>query len=122
MPFSFLGLQLMHERRLIPNCYTIISAMTGAIVTSWRLEASNDLSKWVILDTRHGHLHSHEAFSAICRPGGATTWGVSSTQFHKGFSAFRIVQIDVNTARTHVMSLAGIELYGVPANPERWTF
>ena len=49
-PFSFLGFQLMNGRRLIPNCYTLKSATVGAIMTSWKLEASNDLCKWVTLD------------------------------------------------------------------------
>jgi len=86
---------------MVPKCYTLKSATAGAIMTSWRLEASNDLIKWITLDTRHGHLHSHEAFGAICKPGGTTTWGINLNQQLRstgGFSAFRIVQIDLNTA------------------------
>lgn len=47
-------------------------------MTSWRFEATNDLCKWITLDTRYGHLHSHEVFSTICRPGGITTWSIDA--------------------------------------------
>ena len=85
-------------------------------MTAWRFEASNDLMQWFTLDTRYGHLHTQEAFSAICRPGGTTTWGIDSRKSNQvsrgGFSAFRVVQIDQNTGQTHNMSLAGLEIYG----------
>jgi len=65
-------------------------------MTSWRFEASNDLVNWITLDSRFGHLHTPEAFSAIWKPGGITTWGIDSSKFRtlialNGFSAFRIV-------------------------------
>ena len=95
-------------------------------MTSWRFEASNDLVNWVALDARYGNLHSHEAFAAIGKPGGTTTWGIDQNKFRgmrlNGFSAFRVVQIDQNTGQTHNMNLAGLEIYGKPTNPELWTF
>ena len=65
-------------------------------MTSWRFDASNDLVNWVTLDQRFGHLHSQDAFSAICKPGGSTTWGVNPSKYsqelgYNGFTAFRIV-------------------------------
>lgn len=94
---------------------------------SWRFEASNDLTNWFTLDTRFGHLHSPEALKAISTPGNATTWTLSENlQLTKtnqqGFSAFRVVQIDQNSGQTHFMSLAGLEIYGQPTNPELWVF
>ena len=96
-------------------------------MTSWRFDASNDLVNWVTLDSRYGHLHTHEAFSAICKPGNVTTWGINPNKYRKeigfnGFTAFRIVQIDENTGKSYEMNLAGCEVYGKPTNPEMWTF
>ena len=86
----------MFGRRLLPKAYTIRSATTGsAWMTSWRFEASNDLVNWLTLDTRYGHLHTTEAYSAICTPGGTTTWGIDVAKLpqstYSGFSAFRVV-------------------------------
>ena len=101
-PFSFFGLQLMYGRRLLPTCYTIRNLTVyqqDAIMTSWRFEASNDLVNWVTLDSRFGHLHTQEAFAAICKPGGTTSWGIDPEKYRSrlgfgGYSAFRVVQID----------------------------
>jgi len=89
----------MFGRRLLPTVYTVRNLalmQEGYIMTSWRFEASNDLVNWVTLDSRFGHLHTQEAFSAICKPGGTTTWGVDSSKFstrlgYNGYSAFRVV-------------------------------
>ena len=107
----------MYGRRLVPKCYTLKTSSVGSsVMTSWRFEASNDLVQWLTLDTRYGHLHTQDAFSSICKPGGTTTWGIDSRRFTKaergGFSAFRVVQIDQNTGQSHTMSLAGLEIYG----------
>ena len=82
--FSFFGFQLANGRRLMPTAYTLrsLSSMQdGYFMTSWRFEASNDLVSWQTLDSRFGHLHSQQAFSAICRASGTTTWGVDQGKF-----------------------------------------
>ena len=93
----------MFGRRLVPTCYTIRNLalmQEGFIMTGWRFEASNDLVNWTTLDQRYGHLHTQDAFAAICKPGGTTTWGVDGRNLAanmNGFTAFRVVQIDQNT-------------------------
>ena len=119
----------MYGRKLLPTCYTMRTTTLmhqAFIMTGWRFEGSNDLVNWVVLDVRYGHLHSHQAFSAICKPGGTTTWSIDVTKQKQlgslGCSSFRLVQLDMNTGQTHSMSLAGFEVYGRPFNPELWTF
>ena len=62
----------------------------------------------------------------MCQKSAATTWGLDLSIYEKigyeGFSAFRIVQIDMNSGGTHNMCLSNIELYGKPSNPEAWAF
>ena len=114
----------------MPTSYTLratTSTQQAFIMTSWRFEASNDLVSWVTLDSRYGHMHSQAAFSAICKAGNTTTWGIDGSVFRGqmgvgGFSAFRVVQTDQNTGQTYTMTLAGLEVYGKPVNPELWTF
>jgi hypothetical protein len=93
---------------------------------SWRFEASNDMVHWTLLDTRYHNLHTPDAIDALCKKGGTTTWGIEPHVFHsigyEGFSAFRLVQIDVNSSGTDAMALSGIEVYGTPTNPELWQF
>ena len=93
---------------------------------SWRFEGSNDLINWQLLDTRYNDLHDAWTREQMCQKSAATTWGLDLSIYEKigyeGFSAFRIVQIDMNSGGTHNMCLSNIELYGKPSNPEAWAF
>lgn len=45
--FSFFGLQLAQERRLLPTCYSVRNRPSESYaMLSWRFEGSNDLINW----------------------------------------------------------------------------
>ena len=59
----------------------------------------------------------------LCQKGATSTWGIDPNICKKlningGFNTFRLVQTDVNSDRTHHLAISGIELYGVPTNPD----
>jgi len=92
---------------------------------NWRLEASNDLVNWKCIDVRAHSTKNQQAMELLCRKGAATTWGIDPNICRKmgivnGFNTFRLVQTDANSDGSHVMSISGFELYGVPTNPECW--
>ena len=93
---------------------------------SWRFEGSNDLVNWQLLDARYNDMHDHKTRDNLCAKGAASTWGIDLSIYdqvgYEGFSAFRIVQIDMNSGGTHNLCISNIELYGKPANPEAWQF
>ena len=52
-PFSFFGFQIGLGRRLLPSCYSIRNRNSNSyVLLNWRLEGSNDLVNWTLLDTR----------------------------------------------------------------------
>jgi len=93
-------------------------------MTSWRFEASNDMVHWTRLDTRHGSIHTREALQKMSKKGGTTTWGIDLAQHQNssGYSCFRIVQIERNASGNDHLSLSGLEVYGMPTNPDFWAF
>jgi hypothetical protein len=53
MPYSFMGVQLGNERKILPTAYSIKNGNSITdVMLSWRLEGSNDLVNWVMLDAR----------------------------------------------------------------------
>ena len=52
-PYSFMGVDLGHNRFLLPNCYTIRNRMSSSyVMLNWLFEGSIDGKKWYILDKR----------------------------------------------------------------------
>jgi len=85
-------------------------------MTSWQLQASNDMKKWVILDKRD--------FSSE-QPSGVQCWGIrADTQkvYPDGFTAFRVQQVTANSRARHNLSITSFELFGTPVNSELWYF
>ena len=62
----------------------------------------------------------------MCRPGAANTWGIDCSVYAQiqdadaGFSAFRLVQVGVNSGNTHNLCISNFEIYGKPTNREAW--
>lgn len=52
-PFSYIGIVILNNRRLLPTAYTIRNGNSrNRAMLSWRLEATNDFVEWTTLDTR----------------------------------------------------------------------
>ena len=79
---------------------------------------------WTRLDTRYSSHHTKAALQKMSKKGGTTTWGIDLAvhQGTQGYSCFRIVQIDRNTSGNDCLSLSGLEVYGMPTNPDVWAF
>ena len=114
------------DRRIMPSCYSIRNRdSSNYVMLSWRLEASNDLVNWSLLDTRTTDQHDEDIVARMSHPGAMSTWGIDTSVYeqlgvHDGFNSFRIVQIDMNSSGTHNLSLSGFEIYGKPTNPAAW--
>ena len=94
-PWSYLGVDLCSDRKLIPTCYSIKQNLNGrSMLLSWRIEASNDLTNWVTLDDRTVDLHSRAVLEKLTKRGGVATLGIhpNVTKHCKdGWQVFRIV-------------------------------
>ncbi len=111
----------------MPTCYSIKNRSSeNYVILSWRFEGSNDLVNWQLLDARYHDLHDENTRDHMCKKSAASTWGIDLSLYdrigYNGFTAFRIVQIDMNSGGTHNLCLSNIELYGKAANSEAWQF
>lgn len=110
----------------MPTAYTLRNRNSNHhVLLCWRLEASNDLVNWTCLDSRSHDRHSETQLNSLCQKGACTTWGIDQNICARkgithGFTTFRLVQTDLNSGGSHNLTLSGIELYGVPANPDQW--
>jgi hypothetical protein len=79
---------------------------------------------WVCLDQRSKDKHQRAAIMALSKADSFSTWGVDQVkvQNKQGFSCFRLVQTEKNNLNSDVLSLAGLEVYGIPTNPEVWCY
>lgn len=114
-PGSFSGVMLQ-GRKLMPSAYSFTNTNMWQM-TSWQLQASSDMKKWVILDKRV--VEPSEALS------GVQCWAIredTAETYPEGFSAFRVVQNAMNTKGTHNLSITQFEIFGEPTNPELWYF
>ena len=67
-------------------------------MSSWQLQASNDMKKWVILDKRDFSAQA-EAGSDECLSG-VQCWGIradTNKVYPDGFTAFRVQQVTANS-------------------------
>jgi len=133
-PFSSMGVDLGHNRYLIPTSYTIRNRMsTRFVMLNWIFDASIDGKKWFSLDKRI-YMTQDQQYNKrvenerklLKKRGGATTWGIDprimkriDSEFQKkynvplkGFRFFRITQQDKNSDGSFNLALSGIELYG----------
>lgn len=80
--------------------------------------------RWTLLDERLAKDQSLKAMTKMSTRGATTTWGIDLAQHagSEGYTCFRVVQIDRNLNGNNHMCLGGIEVYGVPTNPEIWAF
>jgi hypothetical protein len=123
--YSFIGVQLGGGRKLLPTAYTIRNRPSSReVMLSWRLEGSNDLVTWYMLDNRSIELHNRTALEKLTRRGGTTTWAIdpNACRLDEGFGTFRIIQTDENSAHNHVLGISGFEIYGKVTNAEKWLF
>lgn len=75
-PYSFFGVDLGQDRRLLPSYYTLRNRSANThVVRNWYFEASVTGANWVILDARI--YQSDDAldneFKDFCKPGGTVT-------------------------------------------------
>ena len=61
--FSYIGIELLGGKRLVPSCYTLRNCIgdmspgdskseSGISLLNWQFEASSDMVSWIILDKR----------------------------------------------------------------------
>ena len=123
-PYSFFGVDLGMERRLVPTHYTIRNRKSNThVLRNWYLEGSATGQSWTILDARIYNSNSNEQnealeseFRELQKPGGCMTFQIDTEIYRKlgldGYRFFRIVQVGKNTHNTDHLSLSGFELYG----------
>lgn len=131
---SYMGVDLGMNRHLIPKLYTIRNRdAIKHVMLNWQLEASEDQSKWLVIDKRI-HLTDDEKINQqrkkernqLLQKGAITTWSVDMKKLRKaieditvdissfrGFRFFRIKQIGKNSSESYNLALSGFELYGV---------
>lgn len=62
---------------LMPTSYSLRNRdSVNQVLISWRLEGSNDLVNWVMLDERHHDPQNVTALNLLCRKGATSTWGI----------------------------------------------
>ena len=93
----------------------------------WRLEASNDMVNWTLLDERVHSPNDRKAMLTLCQTGATSSWGIDPLICQKlgiedGFHTFRIVQTGVNSSGSYNLGLGGFEIYGHPTNTYAWQF
>lgn len=96
-PYSFYGVQLGNDRKLLPTSYSIRNRdSSNQVMLSWRLEGSEDLVNWTTLDTRVHNPQNQNSIQLLCQSGATTTWGIDQKICMRigkmdGFTTFRIV-------------------------------
>lgn len=123
-PYSFFGVDLGMERRLLPTCYTLRNRKSAThVLRNWYFEGSVTGQNWVILDARIYHSDQADRNAALelefkdfSKCGGAMTFTIDTEIYRKlgteGYRFFRVVQVGKNTSGTDNLTLSGIELYG----------
>ena len=130
--FSFLGVDLGQNRRLIPSAYSIRNRNSSThVLLCWELEGSNDKINFEVLDTRIFWSENYDINKKLERernlliePGCTSTWGISRKireKFPEGFRYFLIKQIDKNSNGSFNLTNSGFELYG-EAKGNGWIF
>jgi hypothetical protein len=106
-PSQWMSVDLGDGRSLVPNHYCLRHGNDNGEkrLRFWRFQGSKDGKKWVTLrEHKKDHVLADEPFSV----GG---WPVKNVE-GESYRKFRIFQTGKNSEGTHVLSCAGIELYG----------
>ena len=130
--FSFLGVDLGQNRKLIPKAYSIRNRNSSThVLLCWELEGSNDKINFEILDRRIFRSDNYEMNkklererNLLIKPGCTSTWGISKKireKFPEGFRYFILKQIDKNSNGSYNLTNSGFELYG-DAKGNGWFF
>jgi hypothetical protein len=130
--FSFFGVDLGQNRRLIPTAYSIRNRNSSShVLLCWELEGSNDKINFEVLDTRIFWSENYDINKKLERernlliePGCTSTWGISKKireKFPDGFRYFLLKQIDKNSNGSYNLTNSGFELYG-EAKGNGWFF
>ena len=121
--FSFFGVDLGQNRKLIPTAYSIRNRNSSThVLLCWELEGSNDKINFEILDRRIFRSDNYEMNkklererNLLIKPGCTSTWGISKKireKFPEGFRYFILKQIDKNSNGSYNLTNSGFELYG----------
>ena len=130
--FSFFGVDLGQNRKLIPKAYSIRNRNSSThVLLCWELEGSNDKINFEILDRRIFRSDNYEMNkklererNLLIKPGCTSTWGISKKireKFPEGFRYFILKQIDKNSNGSYNLTNSGFELYG-DAKGNGWFF
>ena len=130
--FSFFGVDLGQNRKLIPSAYSIRNRNSSThVLLCWELEGSNNKINFEVLDTRIFWSENYDINkklekerNLLIEPGCTSTWGISRKireKFPEGFRYFLIKQIDKNSNGTYNLTNSGFELYG-EAKGSGWFF
>ena len=130
--FSFFGVDLGQNRKLIPTAYSIRNRNSSThVLLCWELEGSNDKINFEVLDTRIFWSENYEINkklererNLLIKPGCTSTWGISKKireKFPEGFRYFLLKQIDINSNGSYNLTNSGFELYG-DARGSGWFF
>ena len=130
--FSFFGVDLGQNRKLIPTAYSIRNRNSSThVLLCWELEGSNDKIYFEILDRRIFRSDNYEMNkklererNLLIKPGCTSTWGISKKireKFPEGFRYFILKQIDKNSNGSYNLTNSGFELYG-DAKGNGWFF
>ena len=130
--FSFFGVDLGQNRKLIPTAYSIRNRNSSThVLLCWELEGSNDKINFEILDRRIFRSDNYEMNkklererNLLIKPGCTSTWGISKKireKFPEGFRYFILKQIDKNSNGSYNLTNSGFELYG-DAKGNGWFF
>ena len=102
-PFSFFGVDLGPERRLLPTHYTLRNRnSTSHVVRNWNFEGSVDAQNWSILDVRVYHTDNpglnaalDNEFKELRTKGGSMTFQIDTEVYRQlgigGYRFFRVV-------------------------------
>ena len=141
--FSYIGVELLQGRRLVPSCYTIRNVLgetrpgdskseSATTLLNWQFEASSDMVSWVILDKRVFYPENQimrgppsSKVQQLAKKGCVSTWGIDPYVFspeeqEAGFKYFRIVQIGTNYEGSCNLSLSALEVYGLTNDAQNW--
>ena len=130
--FSFFGVDLGQNRKLIPTAYSLRNRNSSThVLLCWELEGSNDKINFEILDRRIFRSDNYEMNkklererNLLIKPGCTSTWGISKKireKFPEGFRYFILKQIDKNSNGSYNLTNSGFELYG-DAKGNGWFF
>ena len=123
-PYSFYGVDLGFERRLLPTCYTLRNRNASThVMMNWHFEGSNDRSTWTLLDRRIYLTNSPEhdkkfedEHKEFKQKGGSSTCCIDTDIYRElgfdGFRYFRVIQVGKNSSGTDNFAISGFELYG----------